>query len=94
MAQMTTPASSSSQQRFRPRLRPLLNVNPLRLRSYFLRLPLFTRGVVLVILLFWALELQTVWSVTQWGGLIPKEVGWASCTFPQFRLSQIHQNHI
>lgn len=49
--------------------------NPQRLRSYILRLPLFTRACILIIVVFWLLELQTVWSVTQWGSLIPKEIG-------------------
>lgn len=40
-----------------------------------LRLPLFTRLVLLVILAFWLLELQTIWSVVQWGSLTPNEIG-------------------
>src|SRR5207302_1732015 len=52
--------------------------NPARLRTYILRLPLFTRIMLLAILFFWILELQTVWSVIQWGSLIPNEVGFGS----------------
>lgn len=52
--------------------------NPARLRSYLLRLPLFTRGIIVAIFFFWILELQTVWSVTEWGSLIPKEIGFGS----------------
>ena len=58
---------------------PLPTVNPNRLRSYLLRLPLFTRGCVLAVLIFWIIELQTVWSVTQWGSLIPREIGLTTC---------------
>ncbi|KAL3491571.1 Gaa1-like protein [Aspergillus germanicus] len=58
-----------------PAALPPLPFNPSRVRSYLLRLPLFTRLVVLVIILFWLLELQTVWSVVQWGSLIPDEIG-------------------
>ena len=51
------------------------NFHPNRIRSYILRLPLFTRGVILAILIFWILELQTVWSVTEWGSLQPSKIG-------------------
>jgi glycosylphosphatidylinositol transamidase len=54
---------------------PIRFFNPSRLRSYIFRLPLFTRLIVLAIVAFWLLELQTVWSVIQWGSLIPKEIG-------------------
>lgn len=55
--------------------------NPARLRSYILRLPLFTRLVLVVILAFWVLELQTVWSVVDWGALIPNEIGLGGSRF-------------
>ncbi|KAL3461346.1 Gaa1-like protein [Aspergillus heterothallicus] len=58
-----------------PAALPPLPFNPSRVRSYLLRLPLFTRLVVLVVILFWLFELQTVWSVVQWGSLIPDEIG-------------------
>ncbi|KIX00970.1 uncharacterized protein Z518_10036 [Rhinocladiella mackenziei CBS 650.93] len=57
---------------------PTRLINPSRLRSYILRLPLFTRLILAAIIAFWLLELQTVWSVTQWGSLDPKEVGLGS----------------
>jgi glycosylphosphatidylinositol transamidase len=56
-----------------PTALPPLPFNPSRVRSYLVRLPLFTRLVLLVILVFWLLEFQTVWSVVQWGALIPDE---------------------
>lgn len=56
-----------------PTALPPLPFNPSRVRSYLVRLPLFTRLVLLVILVFWLLEFQTVWSVVQWGSLIPDE---------------------
>ncbi|KAL2828956.1 Gaa1-like protein [Aspergillus cavernicola] len=58
-----------------PAALPPLPFNPSRVRSYVLRLPLFTRLVVLAIIVFWLLEFQTVWSVVQWGALIPDEIG-------------------
>jgi hypothetical protein len=61
---------------------PLPAFNPARLRSYLLRLPLFTRGCILAVLVFWIVELQTVWSVTQWGSLIPKEIGLGTSGYP------------
>lgn len=57
---------------------PTRLINVSRLRSYLFRLPLFTRLIVLAIFAFWVLELQTVWSVIQWGSLIPKEIGLGS----------------
>lgn len=57
-----------------PAALPPLPFNPSRVRSYLVRLPLFTRLVLLVIFAFWLLELQTIWSVVQWGALIPDEI--------------------
>ncbi|ETI25033.1 hypothetical protein G647_04403 [Cladophialophora carrionii CBS 160.54] len=51
---------------------------PSRIRSYIFRLPLFTRLILLAIITFWLLELQTVWSVTKWGWLEPKEINFGS----------------
>lgn len=48
--------------------------NPARLRSYIFRVPLFTRIILLLIILFWILEFQTAWDITQWGALVPLEV--------------------
>ncbi|KAK6838277.1 hypothetical protein RU639_000596 [Aspergillus parasiticus] len=61
-----------------PAALPPLPFNPARVRSYLLRLPLFTRLVVLAIIVFWLLEFQTVWSVVQWGALAPDEIGFGS----------------
>ena len=83
---MAQPSSSAST--------PLQFPNPTRLRSYLFRLPLFTRIVLFTCVAFWLLELQTVWSVTQWGALIPQEVGLQSMyrlnTFPFIHLGFIH----
>ncbi|PGH26618.1 hypothetical protein AJ80_01747 [Polytolypa hystricis UAMH7299] len=57
---------------------PPLPFNPARLRSYILRLPLFTRVVLFVIALFWILGLQNTWDVVQWGALIPQEISLAT----------------
>ena len=54
---------------------PTAFFNPNRARTYILRLPLFTRAVILVVLVFWILELQTVWSVIEWGSLKPSLIG-------------------
>lgn len=48
------------------------------MRTYLFRLPLFTRLMLLAIFGLWLLELQTVWSVIEWGALIPNEVGFGS----------------
>ena len=60
---------------------PPLPFNPARVRSYVLRLPFFTRIVLVIIAVFWALELQTIWDVVKWGALIPDQVGLGSSTF-------------
>ena len=54
--------------------------NPARLRSYIFRLPLFTRIILLLIILFWILEFQTAWNITQWGALVPSEVNLGTST--------------
>ena len=54
--------------------RSLPSFSPARFRTYVFRLPLFTRIILFLIFLFWILELQTAWNVTQWGALVPKEV--------------------
>jgi hypothetical protein len=54
---------------------PTALINPSRIRSYILRLPLFTRGVIIAVLVFFVLELQTVWSVIEWGSLKPSQIG-------------------
>ena len=54
---------------------PASLLNPSRIRTYLLRLPLFTRFTVLAVLLFWILELQTVWSVIEWGSITPSKIG-------------------
>ncbi len=69
-------------------------INPTRLRSYLLRLPLFTRLILLAIIVFWLLEFQTVWNVVQWGSLDPKEIGFGSMyrlnTFPLIHVGFWH----
>ena len=54
--------------------------NPARLRSYVFRIPLFTRIILLLILLFWILEFQTAWDVAQWGALVPLQVTLSTST--------------
>lgn len=65
-----------------PSALPAFSLNISALRSYLLRLPLFTRAVLLIIVAFWLLELQSVWDVVQWGALIPDEISIAACTAP------------
>ncbi|KAL1860020.1 Glycosyl phosphatidyl inositol protein transamidase complex subunit [Paecilomyces lecythidis] len=78
-----------------PATLPPLPFNPARLRSYILRLPLFTRLILLVIVALWILELQTVWSVVQWGSLKPDEIGITSGmyrlnTYPLIHAGFVH----
>ncbi|KAL8915552.1 MAG: hypothetical protein Q9171_000117 [Xanthocarpia ochracea] len=70
---------------------PSLDVR--RLRSYVFRLPLFTRIVLVLVIVFWILELQKVWNVVQWGALIPKEINLGT----MYRLNTyplIHRNFL
>lgn len=52
----------------------LPQISPTRFRSWILRLPLFTRIVVLAIFIFWILELWSYLDFLQWGALIPSRV--------------------
>ena len=58
----------------------LPSFNPARLRLYIFRVPLFTRIVLLLIVIFWILELQSAWNVVQWGALIPTEINLGTST--------------
>ncbi|GIK05867.1 glycosyl phosphatidyl inositol protein transamidase complex subunit [Aspergillus viridinutans] len=77
-----------------PAALPPLPFNPTRVRSYVLRLPLFTRLVLLAIVVFWLLELQTIWGVVQWGSLTPSEIGIGSMyrlnTYPFIHVGFFH----
>lgn len=37
--------------------------------------------MLLAIIAFWLLELQTLWSVVEWGSLTPNEIGFGSSMF-------------
>ncbi|KAK2739706.1 Glycosyl phosphatidyl inositol protein transamidase complex subunit [Onygenales sp. PD_40] len=73
---------------------PPLPFNPARLRSYILRLPLFTRCVLFAIIIFWLVGLPSIWDVAQWGALIPSEIGLATMyrlnTYPIVHTGSIH----
>jgi hypothetical protein len=60
--------------------------DPKRLRSYILRLPLFTRLTLLLIFAFWVLELQSAWNVVEWGGLVPNEMNLQTSTIVLYAL--------
>ena len=53
-------------------------LNPVRFQKYLFRLPLFTRIILLLLLLFWILELQSAWDVATWGALVPQSVSLSS----------------
>lgn len=46
----------------------------LRARSYVLRLPLFTRAIIFVIIVLWLVGIQSAWNLRQWGALIPDQI--------------------
>lgn len=71
MAAQTLPASGAA-----------VTFNTQRTRAYLLKLPLFTRATVLIIVLTWVLTLvgkSWDWDVKTWGALIPDEIGIATC---------------
>lgn len=74
-----------------PAALPPLPFNPGRVRSYLVRLPLFTRLVLLAIVAFWLLEFQTIWSVVQWGALIPEEINLGTSMFNSTRKESIER---
>lgn len=43
-------------------------------RSYLVRLPLFTRAIILIIALVWTLSIPKLWDLQAWGALIPDKV--------------------
>src|SRR3569833_2551927 len=49
-----------------------------RARTYVLRLPLFTRAIITIIILFWLLGIQSVWDIRSWGALVPNEIGFTT----------------
>lgn len=51
------------------------------LRSYFRRIPLFTIAILVAIVAFWLLELQSKWNVIYWGALVPNEVNLGTSEF-------------
>jgi len=65
-----------------------------RMRSYIFRLPLFTRGIIIVIILLWIASIQSVWDVQKWGALIPEEIGLSTMyrtnTFPLVHAGFFH----
>ncbi|KAG8424241.1 putative rhomboid protease [Metarhizium acridum] len=66
----------------------------LRARSYIFRLPLFTRAIIIAILVFWILSIPSLWDLHQWGSLIPDKVTFATAyrlsTFPLIHSSVVH----
>jgi membrane associated rhomboid family serine protease len=63
--------------------------NSWRLRSYLLRLPLFTRIVLVVIILAEIIGFQTVWDIRQWGALIPDQLSIFNGTFSRAQTPSI-----
>ncbi|GKT63745.1 rhomboid protein 2 [Colletotrichum tofieldiae] len=66
----------------------------LRARTYVFRLPLFTRIVLLIIVVAWIAGVQSAWDIRQWGALIPDQLSFTSSyrmnTFPFIHKNLIH----
>lgn len=52
--------------------------NTMKARSYVMRLPLFTRAMILIMSTFWIVGVQSVWDVREWGALTPDKVTFAT----------------
>ncbi|RNJ53814.1 putative rhomboid protease [Verticillium nonalfalfae] len=70
------------------------SLNTTRARTFVQRLPLFTRLVILIIFLAWAVGLQSTWDTRQWGSLVPDQLSFTSAyrinTFPFIHVNLIH----
>ncbi|KAI2634559.1 rhomboid family protein [Xylaria nigripes] len=70
------------------------SLNAQRARSYLIRLPLFTRAMLVIMIAFGLAGLQSTWDLRQWGALIPDELGIATMyrvnTFPLIHLNLLH----
>ncbi|KAI0503334.1 Gaa1-like protein [Xylaria bambusicola] len=68
--------------------------NAQRARSYLLRLPLFTRAMIAIMIAFGLVGLQGAWNVREWGALIPRELNLTTMyrvnTFPLIHKSLLH----
>ena len=52
----------------------LSQLNPARIRTYLIRLPLCTRLVISLIILFWLLAFPKALNIVQWGKLTPAQI--------------------
>ncbi|KAK2038935.1 rhomboid family protein [Colletotrichum somersetense] len=72
----------------------MTSFSTLRARTYVLRLPLFTRVVLLIIVVAWIAGVQSAWDLRQWGALIPDQLTFTSSyrmnTFPFIHKNFIH----
>ncbi|KAI0906951.1 rhomboid family protein [Ustulina deusta] len=68
--------------------------NAQRARSYLLRLPLFTRAMIVVMVAFGLVGIQGAWNIREWGALIPRELNLTTMyrvnTFPLIHKSLLH----
>lgn len=52
-----------------------------RARSYLLRLPLFTRALIILVTAVWIAGLLPLWDLHQWGALIPDQINPFTCQY-------------
>ncbi|KAI0969067.1 rhomboid family protein [Xylaria arbuscula] len=68
--------------------------NAQRARSYLIRLPLFTRVMIAVMVIFGLVGIQDSWNIREWGALIPGELSITTMyrvnTFPLIHKSLLH----
>ncbi|TGJ77545.1 hypothetical protein E0Z10_g10726 [Xylaria hypoxylon] len=68
--------------------------NAQRARSYLLRIPLFTRAMIVIMFALALVGIQDSWNIREWGALIPLELnltsGYRVNTFPLIHKSMLH----
>ncbi|KAI0404067.1 Gaa1-like protein [Xylaria palmicola] len=68
--------------------------NAQRARSFLLRLPLFTRAMLFIMIVLALIGLQPAWDIRQWGALIPDEMSLTTMyrvnTFPLIHKNLLH----
>lgn len=75
-------------------LTSLPRLDGVRLRSYLLRLPLFTRICIILIVLFYILGLIPALDFTNWAMLTPSKVGLATSMSEAFSIVALRSSHI
>lgn len=50
--------------------------------------------MILLIVVFWVLELQNAWDVAKWGGLVPMDVNLGTSTFIDWEFEHVRMKRL